>query len=175
MRLSSKQTEMTKTEPEQVRSRQWLVLFGMVTVCLGVGAIGGVITNSAVQTWYPHLLKPGWTPPNWVFGPVWTVLYILMAVAAWLVWLRGPTTGVTRGLAVFVVQLGSNLLWSILFFGLRSPGAAFVDVLVLCCAVWLTLLLFWQVRQIAGVLLVPYALWVSYASVLNGAIWWLNR
>lgn len=166
---------MAETQPERVRSRQWLVLFGMVAVCLGVGAIGGAVTSSAVQTWYPQLLKPGWTPPNWVFGPVWTVLYILMALAAWLVWLRGLTTEVTRGLAVFAVQLGLNLFWSILFFGLRSPGAAFVDVLVLCCTVWLTLLLFWRVRPVAGVLIVPYALWVSYASVLNGAIWWLNR
>jgi len=175
MRLINNETEMAQTESEQLRNRRWVVLFVMVAVCLGVGAIGGAVTTSAVQTWYPQLHKPGWTPPNWIFGPVWTALYILMAVAAWLVWLRRPTAEVTRGLILFAAQLGLNLLWSILFFGLRSPGAAFADVLVLCCGVWLTLVLFWQVRRVAGVLLVPYALWASYAGALNGAIWWLNR
>ncbi len=153
---------------------QWLVLALFIGICLGVGAVGGVVTSGSVQSWYPQLRKPNWTPPNWLFGPVWTTLYILMAAAAWLVWRERKTIRGTKPLMAFWVQLGLNLLWSVLFFGLRSPGAAFAEVLLLCLAVGVTLVLFWRVNRVSGLLLVPYAMWLGFASVLNGVVWWLN-
>jgi tryptophan-rich sensory protein len=120
------------------------------------------------------LEKPGFTPPGWVFGPVWTVLYVAMAVAAWLVWQRRGLRGAWGALVLFLVQLVLNAGWSWLFFGRQRPGAAFAEILVLEAAVVATTVLFWRVRPAAGILMLPYALWAAFAAVLNWRLWQLN-
>ncbi len=142
----------------------------IVAACVVVPAVAGAFTAASVRDWYPMLAKPDWTPPAWVFGPVWTVLYAMMAVSASLVWLHRDETEPCGPLGFFAVQLAANLLWSVLFFGLRSPWLGFLDILLLWAAVGMTVVTFFQVRRLAGWLLVPYWLWVSFAACLNGAI-----
>ncbi len=147
-----------------------------VAVPLVVGGLSGAATARGVATWYPTLAKPSFNPPAWIFGPVWTVLYVMMGVAAFLVWRRGLEAEAVRfALTIFVVQLALNGLWSILFFGLRSPGLAFAEILILWLAIGVTVWAFWRVTPVAGALLFPYWGWVSFATVLNGSIWTLNR
>jgi|GEM_PF-228620 tryptophan-rich sensory protein len=124
--------------------------------------------------WYPTLTKPAWTPPDWVFGPVWTLLYILMAVAAWLVWRKAGFAGARLALVLYFVQLALNAAWSGLFFGLRSPAAGLVDILLLWMVIAATLVAFARHSAVAAGLLVPYFVWVSYAAALNFAIWRMN-
>ena len=115
-------------------------------------------------------------PPAWVFGPVWTLLYVMMGVAAFLVWQRGwSAAGVKIALAFFVLQLALNGLWSVLFFGLQSPGLALIEIVLLWLAIAVTTVLFWRVTPPAGLILLPYWAWVSFATILNGSIWMLNR
>ena len=129
-----------------------------------------------MDTWYRTLQKPPWTPPAWVFGPVWTALYLSMGVAAWLVWRRGwGRPPVRLALAVFGAQLLVNLLWSVVFFGLRRPGWAVADIAVLWVLLVATVVLFSRVRPAAGLVLLPYLAWVTFAAALNGAVAWLNR
>ena len=125
--------------------------------------------------WYATLNKPSWNPPAWIFGPVWTLLYLSMAIAAWWVWRQGGWKHQSRALGLYVVQLGLNAIWTPLFFGLHRPGWAFVEILLLLAAVVATTRAFWKTSGFAGALLVPYVLWVSFASVLNGTLWCLNR
>ncbi len=147
-----------------------------VAIPLLVGAVGGLATSSSLSDWYPSLVKPSWNPPNWVFGPVWTILYVLMGVAAWRVWRKGPNDpGVRSGLILFGVQLFFNLLWSLVFFGLRMPGGALVEIAITWILILATLVSFYRIDRTAGLLLVPYQLWATFATVLNAAIWWLNR
>ena len=148
-----------------------LALVGMVVVCLGVAGIGGLATTPNIPNWYAGLKKPAWTPPSWIFGPVWSFLYLSMAVAAWLVWRRGNAF---VPLTLFAVQLAFNAAWSWLFFGLYNPGAAFIDVVLLWAAIAATMLVFWFRSTIAGLLFMPYLAWVSFAAVLNFTIWRLN-
>ena len=124
--------------------------------------------------WYQTIVKPGWTPPGWIFGPVWTLLYISMACAAWLVWLDGGWRRNRVALSVYGIQLLLNAAWSWLFFGEHAIGFALVDIIVLWLLIVTTLTLFWRRRILAGVLMVPYALWVAFASALNLQIWRLN-
>jgi len=124
--------------------------------------------------WYATIAKPAWTPPGWVFGPVWTLLYIGMAVSAWLVWLKGGWRGNRFPLVVYVAQLAFNAAWSWLFFGERLIGLALADIVVLWLLIVVALVLFWQRRTLAGTLMLPYALWVGFASALNFQIWRLN-
>ena len=152
----------------------WLRLGLFLAACFAAAALGGVATGGAVRDWYPTLAKPAWNPPAWVFGPVWTVLYVLMAVAAWLVWRRAGWSGARRALTVFFVQLTLNAAWSGLFFGLRNPGAAFAEILLLWGAIAWTLVLFWRFSALAGMMFIPYLAWVSFAAVLNFTIWRLN-
>ncbi len=153
-----------------------LKLVVAVALPVVVGGLSGFATSRGVSTWYPTLIKPSFNPPAWVFGPVWTVLYIMMGVAAYLVWLRGvDADGVRVGLTVFVIQLALNGLWSILFFGMQQPGWALLEIIVLWAAIGATIWLFWRVVPAAGVLLLPYWAWVSFATVLNASLWWLNR
>ena len=141
-----------------------------------IGGLSGFATARGVSTWYPTLVKPSFNPPAWVFGPVWTVLYLMMGVAAYLVWRQGiDADGVRVALAVFVIQLALNGLWSILFFGMHSPGWALVEIVVLWFAIGMTIRLFWDVAPAAGALLLPYWAWVSFATILNASLWWLNR
>jgi translocator protein len=125
--------------------------------------------------WYAGLVKPAWNPPAWVFAPAWTALYILMALAAWLVWREGGWREQSRPLSLFLVQLLLNALWTPLFFGLHQPGWALAELLLLWLVLAVTLLLFWRVSHLAGTLLLPYLAWVSFAAALNFAMWQLNR
>jgi len=143
---------------------------------LVVGGLSGAATANGVASWYPTLVKPSFNPPAWIFGPVWTALYLMMGLAAFLVWRKGfDAPGVRIALTAFVLQLLLNALWSILFFGLRSPGLAFVEILILWLAIGATVWSFWRVSPAAGALLLPYWAWVSFATILNGSIWSLNR
>jgi tryptophan-rich sensory protein len=151
------------------------VLGIFIVVCLAVAGLGSVFTAGSVRDWYPALQKPSWNPPAWLFGPVWTVLYIMMAIAAWLIWQRQGLAGVSSALGLFGFQLILNALWSPLFFGLRSPLAGLMDIVPLWAAILATILSFWKISAVAGVLLIPYWLWVSFATALNFAIWRLNR
>lgn len=155
--------------------RNLLELTASMALCLLVGVISGLSTAASIKTWYQELAKPAWTPPNWVFGPVWTLLYIGMGIAVWLVWRERGTRDVTAALTCFLIQLALNFLWSPVFFGMHKPGWALADVLALWIAIAVTIALFYRVSVPASVLLIPYFLWVSYASALNYAIWRLNR
>lgn len=146
-----------------------------LVLCLTIAAIGGWVTIPALPQWYLTLKKPFFTPPDWVFSPVWTVLYILMAFAFAIVWERAKKQkSAVWGMRLFVLQLIVNLLWSILFFGLRSPQWALLDIVVLWLLIVATLSQFWRVHLATGYLLLPYLAWVSYAALLNYAIVYLN-
>jgi tryptophan-rich sensory protein/uncharacterized protein YbjT (DUF2867 family) len=149
-----------------------LVLF--VLICLGTAGLGAFWTNLSVGNWYTTLSKPSWNPPNWVFGPVWTALYIGMAIAAWLVWRKNGLAEAWLPLLLFGVQLFLNAAWSALFFGMRSPGIAFADIVLLWFAILVTIIAFGRVSSLAAFLLVPYLAWVSFATALNWSIWRLN-
>ncbi len=151
-----------------------LVLVGLLALCLGVGIVGALATFGAVRDWYPTLAKPSWTPPSWLFGPVWTTLYLMMAVAAWLVWRRSERPGAGVALGLFFAQLVLNFAWSPLFFGLHSPILGAVDIVALWALIVLTIAAFARVHRLAATLLVPYLVWVSFATALNLAIWRLN-
>lgn len=149
-------------------------LAAFVLLCLGVGAIGGLATAESVRDWYPTLAKPAWTPPSWLFGPVWTTLYIFMGVAGWLVWKAEPSVTRNRGLILFNVQLVANALWSPVFFGAREIAGALAIILVIDVAVAATLFTFARTNRLAAGLFVPYLAWVLFATALNFAIWRLN-
>jgi translocator protein len=157
-------------------SRDLSRLFICVGTVLLASAVGSFATVRSIPTWYKGLAKPSFNPPGWLFGPAWMVLYLLMAVAAWLVWKQGlGAAGVKLALAVFLAQLILNALWSILFFGLRSPLAGLVEIVVLWLAILATIVLFFRVSVPAGFMLLPYIAWVSFAAVLNAAIFGLNH
>jgi tryptophan-rich sensory protein len=153
---------------------RWLMLLCFVVVCFAAAAIGSVWTSSSLETWYPALVKPGFNPPNWIFGPVWTVLYVMMAVAAWLVWQRGAPPPGPMVWIPFFTQLTLNTAWSGIFFGLRQPGWAAAEIALLWLAIAATILAFRVRSRTAAWLLVPYLAWVSFASLLNVTIWRLN-
>jgi len=153
---------------------RWLVLVGFLVITFSASAIGGWFTSMSVGTWYQNIAKPSFTPPSWVFGPVWTTLYALMAIAAWLVWDRVGFAVGAVALTLYAVQLVLNVAWSGLFFGLRSPALGTLCVIILWIAILATLIAFWRIHPVAGILLVPYILWVSYASVLTYSVWRLN-
>jgi benzodiazapine receptor len=146
-----------------------------LAVCLAVSGIGGAITATSVGTWYQALEKPSFNPPDWVFAPVWTALYVMMAIAGWRVWRRAPSDARWKGLGVFAVQLALNLTWSFLFFGLQRIDLALVEIVVLLLAISLNTVIFWRIDRLAGALFVPYLLWVSYATALTASLWLLNR
>lgn len=152
--------------------RTWLGLVGFLVVVFVAASFGAIFQPGS---WYAGLAKPPFNPPSWVFGPVWTVLYVLMAVAAWLIWKdRGSVVAAAAPLAAWLTQLVLNALWSWLFFGLHRMDLALVDIVALWFAIVVTIALFWRVLHAAAWLLVPYLAWVSFAMVLNGALWRLN-
>jgi len=155
------------------RTRQVAALGVFLLVVAAAAGLGGLLTSQSVSTWYQTLERPAFTPPDWVFQPVWTMLYLAMAVAAWLVWRKGGPHART-GLAAFAVQLVLNVLWSALFFGLRSPGAGLADIVALWLAILATVVCFFRVSTAAGILMLPYLAWVTFAGALNFAIWQLN-
>lgn len=152
-----------------------VALAGWIVLMVGLGAASGVLFGP--DAWYGTLLKPTWNPPSWLFGPVWTALYVSMAFALWLVRRESDIDEPARrrAQALFAVQFLLNLAWTPLFFALHSPGLAFVDICLLWIALLSTMLAFGRVRPLAGYLLLPYLLWVSFALVLNGTIWLMNR
>ncbi len=150
----------------------WLSLLGWMALCFAAAAVGGL---AGPDSWYRAIDKPPWNPPDWVFGPVWTVLYMLMGIAAWMVWRERARAAVTIPIALFLVQLVLNSLWSWVFFRWHQPGWALVELVALWMTVLLTVLAFRKVRPVAGALLVPYLLWVAFAGVLNASIWLRNR
>lgn len=166
--MTGRQTLVTRT------IKSWITLLGLLALCFGIAAIAGAITSRSVEDWYPTLAKPTFTPPDWVFGPVWSVLYASMAIAAWRVWRRAGFQGAAIPFLLFGLQLALNLEWSVLFFGQRAIGWALADMIVLLLLIVATMIAFWRIDRLAGLLLLPYALWVGYAMLLNAAIWWLN-
>ena len=151
-----------------------LVLLGFIGLCLAVGTLSAAVTAPAITSWYPTLVKPSFNPPNWIFVPVWTTLYVLMAIAAWLVWRRAGFAAARTALFLFIVQIVLNSLWSLLFFGLHRIDLALADVVLLLVAIVATALAFRRHSAMAALLLVPYLAWVSFATALNFAIWRLN-
>lgn len=146
-----------------------------ILICQLAGVIGSIATFPSIPTWYAALNKPAFNPPNWIFGPVWTTLFTLMGIAAYLIWQVGyQYPKVKQALKIFALQLILNSFWSILFFGLQNPLAALIEILVLWATILTTIILFRRLSKVAGWLLIPYLLWVSFAAVLNLAIVVLN-
>ncbi len=154
---------------------KWIGLGAFIAISFLAAAIGSWFTAASVKSWYPTLMKPAGTPPAWVFGPMWSMLYVLMATAAWLVWKQRSSADVTLALALFFAQLALNATWSFLFFGLRRPGLALLEIAVLLAAIIATTSTFAQFSRPAFWLMTPYVAWVSYATFLNLGIWRLNR
>lgn len=166
---------MTTTTPVSLGLRpirKVLGLAGWLLLCFAAAAFGSLFLPGE---WYAQLNKPTWNPPSWIFGPVWTALYTMMAVAAWLVWCRGGFAAQRRPLGWFLLQLLLNAAWSPLFFGLHNPGLAFAEILLLWFAILGTLIAFWRVQSFASLLLLLYLGWVTFAAVLNFTLWQLNR
>lgn len=143
-------------------------------LCQGAALIGSAFTIAAIPTWYAQLNKPSFNPPNWLFAPAWTLLYTLMAVALYLIWKRGLNEKTKPAIVIFLIQLSLNILWSYLFFFLKAPGVAFIEILVLWLAILTTIIKFYSLNKTAGLILIPYLAWVSFASVLNFFIAKLN-
>ena len=144
-----------------------------IAINIAISALGGWATAASVGTWYQALAKPAFNPPDWIFAPVWSALYLMIAIAGWRVWRRG--SGEARlALTVYAVQLALNLAWSFVFFGARLIGPALAVIVALLAAILANAFLFWRIDRAAGALLVPYAAWVSFAAVLNAALWRLN-
>jgi len=154
-------------------SSQVFGLLGWLLVAFAAAAVGGFASASAGE-FYRDLVRPSWAPPGWLFGPVWSVLYALMGVSAWLVWRARGLTGARSALLVFIVQLAANALWTWLFFVWRQGGLAFAEILLLWTLILATIVLFWRVNRLSAVLLLPYLLWVSFASALTLSTWRLN-
>jgi benzodiazapine receptor len=149
----------------------------VVLTCLAVGYFSGMVTRSAIVAWYPTLIKPSFNPPNWIFAPVWSMLYTMMGVAAGLVWncIESEKELVKKALIIFAIQLALNALWSFLFFGLKNPMLAGIEIIILWLMIYETYIQFSKINKISGYLFIPYLLWVSFAAMLNGSIWWLNK
>lgn len=142
-------------------------------LCLLLGSASGFSTFDSLKDWYPTIVKPSWNPPNWIFGPVWTILYILMGISFARIW-HSLHIQKTKAIKWFGIQLSLNLLWTPLFFGAHSIGWAFVDIVCMLIAIGYTVFIFYSIDRPAGLLMIPYLLWVSFATMLNGTIWYLN-
>lgn len=170
------------------RLRSGLVLLGWIALCFGAAGLGSIATAPQIDGWYRTLAKPEWTPPGYLFGPVWTTLYLMMAIAAWLVWrtrrqeastTADPASPVTArsvvpALALFLLQLALNVAWSWIFFGMQSPGWAALELAALWLAIAATIVAFFRHSRLAGWLMTPYLAWVSFAAALNATIWRMN-
>jgi benzodiazapine receptor len=154
-------------------SKQILGLLGWLILTFAAAAIGGVASVNA-GAFYQQLSRPGWAPPGWLFGPVWSVLYLLIGIAAWLVWRVRGFRGAGAALSLFIIQLAANALWTWLFFAWQQGSLAFGEILFLWALILGTIVFFWRIRPLAGALLLPYLVWVTFASALNFTIWQLN-
>jgi translocator protein len=153
-------------------AKDYKKLIYSIIICQMAGVVGALFTSSSVSTWYAALTKPALTPPGWVFGPVWTVLYLLMGVALFLIWKKGIKSAISKiAVKVFAIQLALNVLWSILFFGMQKPGLAFIDIVILWLGIVASIYLFYKISKPAAYLLIPYLLWVSFATYLNYSFW----
>lgn len=147
-----------------------------VSVCLLTGFLGSFATMDSVNTWYADLSRPSFTPPDWAFGVVWPILYIMMGISAFLIWNKGIDSKQARvALGLFVLQLVLNGLWTPIFFGLHMMALALAEIILLWVAILMMILAFWRISKVATCLLIPYILWVSFAIALNAALWHLNR
>ncbi len=164
----------TRKAAARVGARKWLGLAAFVALCLAISALGGAVTAQSVGTWYQALKKPPFNPPDWVFAPVWTLLYLSIAVAGWRVWLARGLAGARAAMATYAIQLALSLAWSFVFFGGRMIGAALAEIVLLLVAIGVNAVLFARIDRAAGWLLAPYAAWVAFAVVLNSALWHLN-
>ena len=154
---------------------KYLKLFIAIVICESAGLIGTIFTMSEIPNWYAGLVKPALNPPSWIFGPVWTMLYLLMGIALFLIWNTGiKRHDVRKAIGIFALQLILNSIWSIVFFGLHSTGWAFVNLVAIWLAIIWTIMLFNKISKPAARLLIPYILWVSFAGYLNFMIWILN-
>lgn len=160
--------------PITARARDIAGLAGFLALCLSVSALGGAVTRTSVYGWYQELAKPPFTPPDWVFAPVWITLYLLMGISAWRVWRRTAPGRRRLPMTVFGIQLCLNLAWSVIFFGARSVGWALVEIVLFWISIAVTMRVFWAIDRSAGGLLAPYLLWVAFAAVLNASIVVLN-
>lgn len=149
-------------------------LLASISVCLLAGAVGSIFTVSSIPNWYANLTKPFFAPPNWVFGPVWTSLYVLMGISLFLVWRKGLNKKTRSAVNIFAIQLALNALWSLAFFGLKSPIAGFIVIIALWAAIAAAIMKFMKIERNAGLLLIPYIAWVSIAAALNLSIVLLN-
>jgi len=154
-------------------TKQALGLFGWLLLVFAAAAIGG-LASARAGTFYAELVRPGWAPPGWLFGPVWSVLYALMGVSAWLVWRAQGFAGARCALLLFMAQLGVNALWTWLFFAWHRGALAFAEILLLWVMIVGTIMLFWRISKLAGGLLLPYLAWVTFAAALTYAIWQRN-
>jgi len=150
-------------------------LVSSLLLVLLVGFLGSFFTSSSVNGWYQTINKPSFNPPSWIFGPVWTILYIMIGISLYLVWTKPSKKSKKPAYIAFAIQLGLNFLWSILFFGNQNPAGAFIDIILLWLAILANIILVYKISKPAAYLLVPYWLWVSFASILNFTIWILNN
>ena len=153
---------------------QALKIIISILIAQSAGFVGSIFTSSSVNTWYTTVTKPSFNPPSWIFGPVWTTLYTLMGIASYIVWKQRQLVNTTPALTIYGIQLGLNALWSILFFGLQNPGLAFAEIIILLIFIIINTIMFWKINKWAGILMIPYILWVAFASFLNYNIWQLN-
>jgi translocator protein len=155
---------------------KFLKLISSIVICFLAGGIGSIFTISAIPTWYAHINKPFFSPPNWIFGPVWTTLYILMGISLYLIWIKGfKTKKVRDAIVLFVIQLTLNAIWSPVFFGYKNLLLAFVIIIAMIFYVVKTILAFSKIDKRASYLLYPYLAWISFASILNFSVWFLNK
>jgi tryptophan-rich sensory protein len=153
----------------------WIVLIVFLFISLATGGLASFLTEQGIREWYPQLRKPPGTPPQWIFGPVWTALYVLMAISAWLIWRDYRWAGGRSALFLFFGQLALNAAWSGIFFGAQLPGVAFAELVILWLAILFNMTVFYWLLPLAAWLLLPYLLWVTYAGYLNFGIWRMNR
>lgn len=152
----------------------WLKLAVSIIICQLAGIIGSMFTAPNIPSWYATLVKPVFNPPNWIFAPVWISLYVLMAISFYLVWIKNDIPNFGFLMSLFVLQLVLNAFWTIIFFGLKSPFFAFIEIVVLWILILLCVISFYKISKTASVLLIPYLLWVTFAAVLNFELWRLN-
>lgn len=158
-----------------MKQKQWWISFIIfILLCLIMQIVGSLWTRETVLTWYPTLIKPSWTPPDWVFGPVWSCLYLMIAVSGWLMYRAEYSQKRAVALMLYGSQLALNFIWSFLFFSLQSPILGLIDIILLCLFISLTIIKAWPVSHLASILLIPYFIWVLYATSLNTGIWLLN-
>ena len=166
---------MNMDSVSRIKPASLLKLVAAAGLCLVLGSIGSIVTITGPGSWYSLLVKPAFQPPSWLFAPVWTLLFVLMGIALFLVWDLGTSRpGVRSAIVLFGIQFALNVAWSFLFFGLRSPALGLLDIIVLWWLILATTVTFYRLRPVAGYLLLPYLAWVSFATVLNASIMYLN-